>query len=714
VTLAYGDWRDALFLGILAANTTIGVVQELRAKRALDRLSALVAPTALVVRSGRARRVAAEEVVPGELVVLAAGDQLVADGTLERADDLRLDESILTGESRPVARAARDEVRSGSFAVEGAGLLRVTAVGAESYAERLAAVARGFRHRRSPLERALDRLLLALVALTAPLALALGLSLWLRGVPRHEAVPTAVAAIVNLVPEGLILLTSLAFAVAALRMARRGALAQQLNAIESLASVDVVCLDKTGTLTEPRLRVVEIVPAPGIDEAALRAGLGRYGAGSRPRNATAEALLEAFPVEVEAAESVPFSSRRRFGAVRGPSGWLVLGAPELLAGPLAGRAREQAARGRRVVALAVCAEAPSERDGAPALPRGLRTLGLAVLAERLRPSTADAVAYLHRQGVDLVVLSGDAPQTAAAIAADAGVAQAAGLAADSLPDDPGALAAVVQEARVVGRVSPEDKRRVVEALERAGRYVAMVGDGVNDVPALLDLPLDARHRPAAERDSRRDPRRLPERVVADVDHGEAVDLADPGSGGLDRDRSLGDELVDPLLEQVRAVLAPCDRGVDVLREHEVAAHLARPEARLGDDVCDLDQPGGELALALSEPPTVLDDARHRSAVEVAQAVLPDAPTDERRVIAHVLFRPRHLRGEVDLHLEELPEILVEGVEEVVELGRADEDDLEREGNRLRLERGGRDRGELLAQVLDPCLACEQRPLERVP
>ena len=228
-TLVFGEWQDALFLGVLVANAGIGTLQEVRAKRALDRLSALVAPTATVVRDRRERRLHVDEIVPGDLVRVQPGDQIVADGTLDQADALRLDESILTGESRPVERAAGQAVRSGSFVVEGVGAFTVTAVGADSYAARITGEARTFRHPRSPLERSLNRLLFALVAVMLPLGTVLGYALWERHTRLHTGVPTAVAAVVTMVPEGLILLASLTYAVAALRMSRRGALAQQLN-----------------------------------------------------------------------------------------------------------------------------------------------------------------------------------------------------------------------------------------------------------------------------------------------------------------------------------------------------------------------------------------------------------------------------------------------------------------------------------------------------
>ena len=471
LTLAFGQWQDALFLGVLVANAGIGSVQEIRAKRALDRLTALVAPHATVVRDGTARQVQIEQLVPGDLVRIGSGDQVVADGTLEQAEWLRLDESILTGESRAVERSTGEEVRSGSFAVEGVGAYTVSAVGEQSYAARMTGEARSFRHPRSPLERALNRLLFVLVAVMVPLGVALGYALWHRHASLHTAVPTSVAAVVTLVPEGLVLLASLTYAVAALRMVRRGALVQQLNAIESLASVDVVCLDKTGTLTESALRVTELV---GPD--SLRGELGRYAASAQARNATLEAIATAYPAEpAPVEEQVPFSSRRRFGAQRIGGVGYVLGAPEHFElGSLELEAERASGDGRRVLAFGIADRLEDERPAAR---------GLVLLAESLRPEARATVDWFRDQGVELKVLSGDRPETVASIARDAGI-EGAALDASQLPTDAGELRRLVLEHAVFGRISPQDKRRVVEALRDAGRYVAMIGDGVNDVPAL--------------------------------------------------------------------------------------------------------------------------------------------------------------------------------------------------------------------------------------
>jgi magnesium-transporting ATPase (P-type) len=496
LTLAFGLWQDALFLGILVSNVAVGSFQEIRSKRALDRLAALVAPEAIVVRDGADRRIGVDRVVEGDLLRVTAGDQVVADGMLVQADGLAVDESNLTGESELVLRGPGDEVWSGAFVVEGTGLIGATAVGPSSRAARLAATARAFRHPRSPLERANDRLLLIVVGAAIPLAVALAITAVVRVGGAHERVQLVTAGIVNLVPEGLILLISLTAAVSAFKVAQRGVLAQQLNAVESLASVDVVCTDKTGTLTEPTLRVVRILPAESVEERTLAQALASYAASAPSRNATLQAIAEARLAAVEArrvAAQVPFSSRRRWSALDLGDVRLVLGAPERFADAdtdLVEHARAEASAGRRVLALGETRGALPAAVSDPPFPDDVRALGLVVLAERLRPNAGETVAFFTAEQVDLKVLSGDAPATAGAIARDAGVpGAAAALDGEALPSDPAALREAVVAAPAVGRISPEGKRAVVAALGQAGRYVAMVGDGVNDVPALKEARL---------------------------------------------------------------------------------------------------------------------------------------------------------------------------------------------------------------------------------
>ena len=496
LTIVFGSWRDALFLGILVSNIAIGSFQEIRSKRALDRLAALVAPEAMVVRDGVDRRLPVDEVVVGDLVRLTAGDQVVADGAIVSADGLALDEANLTGESESVVRGPGEPVWSGSFVVEGTALFEATAVGPESRAERLTATARAFRHPRSPLERANDQLLLWLIGLSVPLAVGLGWSALARAESANARVQVVTAGIVNLVPEGLILLISVTAAVSAFKMAQRGVLAQQLNAIESLASVDVVCTDKTGTLTEPTLRLVGLVPAEREDEASLARELATYAASAPSRNLTLEAIADAGLADIpgrRVVAQVPFSSRHRWSALDLGDEKLVLGAPERFAdadSSLAGRARAEAGAGRRVLALGRTRSTLGTTGSEPQFPVDVEPLGLVLLAERLRANAGETVAFFAAQDVDLKVLSGDAPATVGAIARDAGVpGSTAPLDGEALPGDPARLREAILAAPAVGRISPEGKRAVVNALTSGGRYVAMIGDGVNDVPALKEARL---------------------------------------------------------------------------------------------------------------------------------------------------------------------------------------------------------------------------------
>ena len=485
LTLGFADWRDALFLGIIIANTGIGIWQELRAKRKLEELAALVAPRATVVRDGIPRDVRVSEVVVGDLVRVAAGDQVVADGPLVAGIGLHFDESILTGETEAVERTAGQSVRSGSFVVEGSGAFEVEAVGAQSYAERIAGTAREFRHPRSPLEQGINRLLYVLLAVMVPLGAMLIVALSKQDIAFGHAIDTAVAGMVTLIPEGLILLVSVTYAAAALRMARAGALCQQLNAIESLASVDTICIDKTGTLTSPALRVVALIPVAGIEEQELAGPLGRFAASADARNLSLDAIASAILSDPEPADDVvPFLSRRRWSGLRLGGTRYILGAPELFPlGELAATVSAHQDEGRRVVAFGTTtAPFPADPDAGPP---PLATVGIVVLAEELRSDARETIAYFLEQGVDVKVLSGDAARTVGSVARDAGIPlNGAPVDGDGLPSSDLELDRLVDELSVVGRISPEDKRRVVEALLRRGRYVAMVGDGVNDVPAL--------------------------------------------------------------------------------------------------------------------------------------------------------------------------------------------------------------------------------------
>ncbi|HEU0195479.1 MAG TPA: HAD-IC family P-type ATPase, partial [Gaiellales bacterium] len=441
--LAAGRPADALFAGVLVANTAIGIIQELRAKRTLDQAALLVAPRARAVRDGRECQVEVSAVVEGDLLQLLPGDQVVADGQVVEANSLMLDESPLTGESLPVERGVGEPLLSGSFAVEGRGAYVVGATGSASYAGRLVGEAREHARMRSPLERQINRLLWVLVGVMVPLGAVFIFSLVRRDLPFQEAAATATAGIVTLIPEGLVLLTSLTFAVSAVTLTRRGMLPQYLNAIESLANVDAVCLDKTGTLTDGELELREVIPLDGTPEADLRSMLGTFAASSRARNDTLEAIAAGVPGEAhDGADEVPFSSRWKWSAIGAGEDWHVLGAPDVLCAdeapsPIGDRQRE----GHRVLVFGSTGRiTPPESGEAPPTP-AVDVQAAVVLEERLRPDAVATVAYLDERDVRLRVMSGDAGPTVAAVAARAGIAGAERMIEHAeLPDDDAALA----------------------------------------------------------------------------------------------------------------------------------------------------------------------------------------------------------------------------------------------------------------------------------
>ncbi len=494
-------FSDALFGGVLIANTLIGIVQESRAKRTLDRLALLVAPHGTVLRDGEPVELAVAAIVPGDVVLLEPGDQVVADGEMVRATVLSLDESALTGESDSVSRVDGDPVLSGSFCVAGSGAYRVTAVGIDSFAERLASEAKGTRVQLSPLQLDINRILRILIVVMVPMAVLMIASTFWIDLGVVGSTQRTVAALVPLVPEGLVLLASLTFAVAAMRLGRIGTLAQQLNAIESLASVDTVCVDKTGTLTENRLDVVGVVAAPGHNEDDVRRLTGQLAASAAARNGTADAIARAMPEDaLTPTAQVPFASVRKWSGVTLPgAGTIVLGAPEILerigvAIPpaLAARIAAEQAERRRVLLVATGTGALDEdqaRDGMGHLP-AMTAAGAILMEEALRPDAPDTVRFLQREGVQVKVISGDGIGTVQAVATACGVENAhKAMQGPDLPDDPEALSEIVRDTAVFGRITPEQKRALVRAMTANGRYVAMIGDGVNDVLALKEARL---------------------------------------------------------------------------------------------------------------------------------------------------------------------------------------------------------------------------------
>ena len=491
--LSLGLFADAVFGLIAIVNSYIGIRQELNAKRTLDELAVLVAPRARVVRDGAVAELLSTEIVPGDVVAVEPGDQLVADGETIASRGLTLDESLLTGEADGIRKQEGDRVLSGSFCISGSGRYVVDAVRDDSYAGRLAGEARTFRHPPSPLQEEVNRVIVACTWALLPLAVLLMITFQVRNVDLVEAAQTATAGLITLIPEGLVLLMSVTFAVAAVRLANRKTLIQQMSATESLASVDTICVDKTGTLTAGELRLVAVAVADGVEPGAAEAALGRFAASAGDRNRTLETIAEKFPAAAGAVSAeVPFSSEWKWSGLALGDGAYVMGAPDVLAEAgvldlppgLARKLEEETGAGRRVVAFGESSGALPD-DPATTPPPMLRALALVVLEETLRPDAAATIAYIREQDADLKLISGDAAATVTAVAYAVGVPRDAGVVeGPDLPDDPEALAEVALANTIFCRIKPEQKKALVEALVAAGRYVAMIGDGVNDVPAL--------------------------------------------------------------------------------------------------------------------------------------------------------------------------------------------------------------------------------------
>jgi cation-transporting ATPase E len=502
VLMLIGRWQDALFGFSAIANAVIGTVQEYRAKRALDRLALLNAPTARVLRDGTERDVEVAAVVVDDTLVLRAGDQVPADAVVDGSRGLQLDESMLTGESDAVEKAQGDRVLSGSVVVAGEGTAVVDRVGADSFANSLAAEAKRFSLVASELRSSINRVLTWVAWIVGPVALlvlnaqmiaqggwagATESGLW------RDAVTATIAAVVAMVPLGLVLMTSITFAVGAVKLSRQQVLVQELPAVEGLARVDLICLDKTGTLTQGDI---------GFDEAHLltpvdgwQGVLGWYGV-QNDANATARSLAAGFDGTVleTPVDRVPFSSARKWSAVVfGDSMW-ILGGPEMVfpgANPaaevlqhLADRAKELAATGRRTLVLAHGTPTTDET-----VPRDAVPVVLLTFRENIRPDAADTLAYFAAQGVDVRIISGDNPHTVAAIAREVGLDAPAGFDARDLPADDDDLLRVLDDYLVFGRVTPDQKRRIVVALKSAGHTVAMTGDGVNDALAIKEADI---------------------------------------------------------------------------------------------------------------------------------------------------------------------------------------------------------------------------------
>ncbi len=492
--LFVGAYKDATFLFIAVANTAIGIVQEIRSKRTVDKLTLLAAARGTVVREGAEVSVPTDHMVRDDIAVFSAGEQITADAVV-RSGSVQVNEAMITGEADPLEKNEGDRLRSGSFVVSGSCRAQLTHVGADSYAARLTLEAKkDVKAGQSEMMASLTRLIRFIGFALIPVG---GILFWKQyfvlELGLRQSVTATVAALIGMIPEGLYLLTSVALAVSMIRLAQKKTLAQDMNCIETLARVDVLCVDKTGTITEPQMAVREVVPLdeevypPGAVEEAFSAFYQALGADNDTGRAMAEHF--ALPVKWQASDTVPFTSQNKYSAALFPGhGAFVAGAPEFVMGERYADLREMVepyqTRGYRVLLLA---EYDGDFDGrTPLEGRKVKPMALALLSNRIREEAPETFAYFARQGVAVKVISGDNPLTVAEVARQAGVENAEKwVDAATLQSDQDIYAAAA-EYTVFGRVTPGQKRKLVKALQKQGHTVAMTGDGVNDVLALKD------------------------------------------------------------------------------------------------------------------------------------------------------------------------------------------------------------------------------------
>ena len=505
--LDFEQLKNLSFLGVVLANLVVGIFQEIRAKRTIDKLSLLHEPQVLVIREGRRHNIPVEEIVVDDLIFYRDGNQITVDGEFLWGDGFEVDEALLTGESDPVAKKAGDKVSSGSYVVAGEGYCHVSYVGEDTYAAKISSEVSRRKKQRSILMQSLEQLLKWIAVAIIPIAALLFLSKFLIQ-PGELAIimVSTVSAIIGMIPQGLILLTSVAFANSAMKLGRMHALVQNLPAIEMLARVDVLCLDKTGTITSGELEMIDLVPLPQDNDKkdwqtesdareAVAHMLAAQPAGNNTQLALAAAIEPRISKHWQVTGRIHFRSQRKWSAVSfEEQGTFYLGAAERLIHDksryndlLDEEVSRRTADGLRVVLLAHSPDSlPDTDEGSPQVPDSLKPLALLVLADRIRADAAETFRYFREQGVSVRVISGDNPRTVSAIAQRVGIEGAerridmTGIGPDA---DYRQLAA---EYRVFGRVDPEQKRALIKGLKDEGHIVGMTGDGINDVPALKD------------------------------------------------------------------------------------------------------------------------------------------------------------------------------------------------------------------------------------
>ena len=481
--------KNMTFLGVMVCNTVIGIFQEIRAKRAVDRLTLVAVQQVRTIRDGKLQKIRSSKLVRDDIVEFSAGDQICADGIL-RAGTLQVNESLVTGEEDAIVKKPGDKLKSGSFVVAGTGRVQLTRVGADSFAAKLALEAKANPHAaKSEMMRSLDKLIRVVGFGLIPIGIILFYqSFAVLGQPLRESTEGTVAALIGMIPEGLYLLTSVAMAVSALKLTQKKVLVQDMNCIETLARVDVLCVDKTGTITEAVMEVDNVVPLTDDDPEQLEQILAAIYTGVEPDNDTSRAMTEMFAGQTdwECTRRIPFTSKTKWSAaVFKEQGAFIVGAPEFIMGSRYDELREYVESwsgfGYRVLLVA---EYTGEPSTAGLIPEQLRPLALVLVSNRVRPEAEETFRYFAQQGVQIKVISGDNPVTVSEVARRAGIENADKyIDAGVLENDRDFLQAV-ETYTVFGRVTPDKKKKLIQALQKRGHTVAMTGDGVNDVLAM--------------------------------------------------------------------------------------------------------------------------------------------------------------------------------------------------------------------------------------
>ena len=490
IIILAGSPKNSLFMGVIVCNTLIGVVQELRAKETLEKLSVVSMVKAKVVREGKTKEIPASEIVLDDIIYLENGIQIMADAEVVYSNGLEIDESMITGESDSISKKSKDNLYSGSFVVAGEGYAKVKKVGKQTYSSVLAEEAKKFKIINSELRNAINKIFKVLIWIIIPVSILLTVAqLKATGNDWRSAVIGTVSGIIGMIPEGLMLLTSATFIVSVVKLAKHDTLVQELCATEVLARVDVLCLDKTGTITQGNLKLSDIRNIGSRSDKEIEEILSILIHNLPSNNPTQKAILDKYPSynnKVKCLKKVVFSSKRKWGGAKleGLGTW-VLGAPEIILKEkynlIKGAVEEEAKKGKRVLLLAnVCNDVLEDE-----LTGKIESAALILIEDIIRKEAPEVLEYFKKQGVEVKIISGDSPVTVAEVARRAGVNDWENyIDARELPDDNDKFREVVRKTKVFGRVTPHEKKRIVKALQEDGHTVAMTGDGVNDVLAL--------------------------------------------------------------------------------------------------------------------------------------------------------------------------------------------------------------------------------------